>query len=379
MKIVHLAASYYPRGGGVEHHLEQINRLLVAAGHQVEVLTLAHSDDLPSSEVFQGVRVRRLSIKPAEVLPKWGHLRPLIAKTKEKLWLWRSVWQEINLLRSAHIVQVHDVFWWLLPYWWLLPGKVFITFHGYEKETGPTAGQRRWHQLADQLTDGSLTIGAFHEAWYGVVAEQISYGGLDVSDDKTGGANRQSLARSRSKSIDATGQRTLMALGRLEVGTGLPELVHALALSSDRVREGWQVDIYGDGPLKEHLQNYINKEKLPINLHGFKPEAREQLDQADLVMASQYLAILESLRAGRAPLSYAGSEFKLAYLTMTPFAKWLTIAHSSREIADILESLTSAPLPKLPDEARGWALSQSWEKVVNQYYLLWQSSPTYER
>lgn len=384
MKIIHLAASYHPRGGGVEYHLEQINRLLVAAGHEVTVLTLAQDPDWPERETHQGATIRRIKSTPVAIPTRFGSLQPFLTKTFEKFRLWQAIWQQISLLRGAHIIQVHDVFWWLLPYWWLLPGKVFMTFHGYEREAGPTPGQRRWHQLADHLTDGSLAIGAFHEDWYGVVPDQISFGGLDGP----GSGGRGSHLGDRYQKSAHQPQvhqrpqphhpKKIIALGRLEVGTGLPELVHALALSTPETKKAWQVDIYGDGPLRQHLQKFIDQEELPIHLHGFVAGARQKLAEADVVMASQYLAILETLAAGKAPVSFVSSDFKRAYLTQAPFGQWLKLVHSPQEIAALLAEWTDQPLPILEAAAPTWARHQTWEKVMEKYQELWQSSPIYE-
>ena len=59
MRIAMVSAHYAPFTGGVESHVEEIAKRLAAQGETVEVLT--HHDDpgLPSTELREGVLVRR--------------------------------------------------------------------------------------------------------------------------------------------------------------------------------------------------------------------------------------------------------------------------------------------------------------------------------
>jgi glycosyltransferase involved in cell wall biosynthesis len=65
MRIAMVSAHYAPFAGGVESHVEEIARRLVARGQTVEILT--HRDDpgLPATEVRDGVLVRRHTVPVA--------------------------------------------------------------------------------------------------------------------------------------------------------------------------------------------------------------------------------------------------------------------------------------------------------------------------
>ncbi|UPW00322.1 glycosyltransferase family 4 protein [Halorussus gelatinilyticus] len=59
MKILQVAPRYAPHTGGVETHVAEISRRLVALGHDVTVFTADAEADLPRRETREGVRVRR--------------------------------------------------------------------------------------------------------------------------------------------------------------------------------------------------------------------------------------------------------------------------------------------------------------------------------
>ncbi|NHN58915.1 MULTISPECIES: glycosyltransferase family 4 protein [Halorussus] len=59
MNILQVAPRYPPHTGGVETHVAEISRRLVARGHDVTVFTADAADGLPRRETRDGVRVRR--------------------------------------------------------------------------------------------------------------------------------------------------------------------------------------------------------------------------------------------------------------------------------------------------------------------------------
>ena len=60
MRILHLTDLYPPVLGGLETQLEQLCRELASRGHEVDVVTLAHTGG-PKAEVREGVRVHRIA------------------------------------------------------------------------------------------------------------------------------------------------------------------------------------------------------------------------------------------------------------------------------------------------------------------------------
>ena len=60
-RFVIVTELYWPSIGGQEVRYRELSRHLVAAGHTVEVLTIATEKDSPVSEVYEGVTIRRLT------------------------------------------------------------------------------------------------------------------------------------------------------------------------------------------------------------------------------------------------------------------------------------------------------------------------------
>lgn len=59
MKIAQVCQRYHPFIGGVEAHVEAINRKLVKRGFEIEVLTMDPHGALPKEEEKDGVNVKR--------------------------------------------------------------------------------------------------------------------------------------------------------------------------------------------------------------------------------------------------------------------------------------------------------------------------------
>jgi glycosyltransferase involved in cell wall biosynthesis len=374
MKIIHLAQRYWPHGGGVEYHLSQLNKQLVADGHAVSVLTVAPETGLPKAEVHEGVTIIRIPLLTHAWYKKLLSSKGLsvIAKTWEKMHRWYFTARLIPFLKQADIVQVHDVYWWIAPWWWLIPGKLFITFHGYESESGPSRAQQRWHQLGAAFTDGSLAIGGFHEKWYGVKPTMTSFGAVELESEKV-------ETRSQPNPHKNAPQKRIVFIGRLQELTGARELVAAVQSLPSQIQQKIQVDMYGQGELLEELQKQITQHALPITLHGFQATAREELYQADVAFVSQYLAILEALVARVNIISFAGSEFKKAVLKSTPYAGVLQIAESVQELAVLIQKIAedsdqgiaNSRHETAAQEQYNWARAQTWVALTNTYYQLW--------
>jgi glycogen synthase len=77
LRILMVAARYFPAGGGTEMHTREVARRVAAAGHQVTVLTTDTSGRLPAREESEGVVIQRV--------PAWNfnndlHFAPAIAR-----------------------------------------------------------------------------------------------------------------------------------------------------------------------------------------------------------------------------------------------------------------------------------------------------------
>jgi glycosyltransferase involved in cell wall biosynthesis len=334
--VLFLTRRFWPAVGGVETHMAEVAKILKST-HDITVVTEQHESTLPLQEIHEGINIIRL---PTSGTPwsKWSY--------------WRWWLQHRQLLANADVVHIHDVFFWLQP---LRPlfffKKWFMTFHGYEPPQ-PTWRQRVQHQLAAWLTNGNICVGGFHQKWYGVKPNFITYGGVNAS------------AHSSKKKSAPKQPKKIIFIGRLAEDTGIQTLLNALR----NVDEKLQLDIYGDGPIRARLESQAKHFHHAIQFHGFDPNAREYLPEADIVFASQYLSILDALAAGTPVIALADTPLKKDYLELTPFAEWITIAHDEKEIASALTSTQT-----LNPNAPAWARSQTWLRVVENYLRLWPS------
>ena len=119
MKVLFLTHYFYPHIGGVEKHVLEISRDLIAKNHKVTIVTERYDDSLSEHEVFENIEIYRFS---------YPHKR---FKGLSEIWKW--LWKKRNLIKESDIIHCHDVFIWYLPFRFLFPlKKVFTTFHGWE-------------------------------------------------------------------------------------------------------------------------------------------------------------------------------------------------------------------------------------------------------
>jgi glycosyltransferase involved in cell wall biosynthesis len=67
MRIGILTELFYPHVGGTEFRLYEIAKRLVKRGHDVDVFTIQHSQNVPEEEVVQGVQLHRYAYSPGYV------------------------------------------------------------------------------------------------------------------------------------------------------------------------------------------------------------------------------------------------------------------------------------------------------------------------
>lgn len=101
MRIGFVSPRYLPYKGGVETLVQAIAERLAAMGHQVEVLTLVDSSELPEVEVVNGVTVRRFK--------KWLPGDVFIVGLPLYFYL-RAHWKEYDVV-NAHSYHAMPLFW----------------------------------------------------------------------------------------------------------------------------------------------------------------------------------------------------------------------------------------------------------------------------
>lgn len=159
MNILFMTRLYWPHVGGVEKHVEKITEIL-SKKHQITIVCEKHDSKLPDYEQKRGVAIYRI-----ERLGKWA------------IWKW---WlSNLQLIKQADIIHIHDVFFWFLPfrlpYWYK---KVFMTFHGWEGIYPIPWKNKLQHQIAEKLSRGNICVGHYLIKWYGTKPDYVTYGAV---------------------------------------------------------------------------------------------------------------------------------------------------------------------------------------------------------
>lgn len=112
-----------------------------------------------------------------------------------------------------------------------------------------------------------------------------------------------------------------VACGRLDYQKGFDRLIHALSAWQDNTN--WHLDIYGDGPERETLENLIEQHHLKqhVSLKGFSNEARAAIGKADcFLLPSRFEGlpnvVLEALARGTPCISHQDAGGVLDIVTL---------------------------------------------------------------
>lgn len=335
MKIVQICPLYKPHLGGVETHVAQFNRYLKADKHQVTVLSTQHKAQLPLQEERDSVTIHRL---------------PTAADGK-KLATWRWVWQHRDIFFEADIVQVHDIFWWMLPIWPFISKKTYTTFHGWEGiyPVRITAKLQRW--VWNKMSQATMHVGDWIREFYWDKPTLVMYGGITAP-----ALNKQATTK----------KTALVFYGRLspenEVEKYL-QLIKVLKKKHPEITMTW----VGDGPLAKACQKVGE-------VTGMVADPIPFLDQATFVFSSSYLSMLQAQVLGKVVCAFYSNPLKQRYLETYPGRQSMLLASSASEMSEMIEKLLAEPqnVAKLSRSAQAFARRQTWQRVTEMYYQLWQ-------
>ncbi len=339
IKILQITPFYTPHLGGVETHVKAINHELIKQGYQVSVLTQRHRHDLPTQEVIDGVKVTRLDIES----------EPL-NKLIEKLVIWRQMARQARLLLEADIIQVHDVYWWLLPLLPLFWSKIYLTFHGWEGQFPVPLSHQITRQWWSKLALKTVHVGRYIQDFYGDKPDLVIYGGTSL--------RRSWFQKTKSRQLQ------IVFVGRLEAENDLEQyLALAKILSSILdVKITW----VGDGSYKAECQKFGV-------VTGMIKNPASYTAAADLVWSASYLSILAAQAQGKIVAAFYSHQLKERYLKSYPGSKYMLIGCHPVQLAwQILQLLTKPIVLKTySNHAQRWARQQTWQKIADQYQQLW--------
>lgn len=234
MKILFLTRKEYPHIGGVETHVFEISKRIMAKNNKVKVVS--------------------------ENNIKYPHIKFLGI-----LYIWLWLFKNKGIIEKSDIIHIHDVFIWYLPFRFLYPSKkVFVTIHGLEWDNpfNKLSLLQKW--AAVQLSDGSIGVGNFLEKYIRIKFAKILYGGMDIH---------------RGKYAKVKG--SYLYVGRLEENTGLGEFLKYL-----KNKKYSKVDFVGDGRMRRQCEKFGK-------VHGFT-DPNKFYKKAETVVPSGYLTYLEA-------------------------------------------------------------------------------------
>lgn len=234
------------------------------------------------------------------------------------IWIW--LFKNRKLIKEVDVIHCHDVFIWYLPFRFIYPRKKIITtIHGFEWDKPFTKQSLFQKKLAIRLSSKSVGIGKFLEKYLNVKFDLVSYGASDIHDYK-----------------NPKDKKRIAYIGRLEENTGLLKFLKWLDKNP-----GYKVDFCGDGPLREECKKYGT-------IHGFcDPNPFHKVCKT--VAPGGYLAALEALNSGCDIKLFWNNKLKEDYWKMSPF-------HELKG-----------------DKLKKWARAQTWEKLANEYFDLYNS------
>ena len=349
--VVMVTPLYAPHIGGVERHVEQLVRVLSAAGVDICIITQRHAADVPAYETNEHCEVIRFGSGRESARRGW------------RVWLpaWQCLWHHRSKIRGATIVHCHDagqlVTWWL-PMSWLFHKRPLVTFHGFDRYPVPYM-LRMLRRMAEIVARGHICVGHFLHKWYGTHQDLVTYGAVEAPDP-----------RLVNQDMDVD----FVYVGRFAEDTQALDYVRAIQLLYDRQRV-FSLVLYGDGPLRVQIEALVAAHPAPITLLGPTTTPLAARARGRYAFASGYLAILESLSLTRLVFALYGNPLKRDYLSMIPrSADMLVLCNGVDDLAEQVLWFSEHPEDVVTKTQAGqaWAQQQTWPALADLYLTLWQ-------
>src|SRR3990167_10093879 len=357
-KILFLTRSFYPNIGGVEKHILELSKVLIAKGHKISVITeKPYSNNYHSGSSSDKLKGEILGIKIVRIDAgnnNWF----------KKFRIWLQLLRNIKKIYSADIVHCHDVFFWYLPFRFIFPfKKIYTTFHGYEGNMIPTKKAIFMHKIAEKLSNGNICVGDYLKKWYGTKPDYITYGAVETPNHKLQITNKSKRKNSKYK---------ILFLGRLEEETGIMEYLKALLMLKN-IGTKFELTILGDGKLRRKAETFSKSNKINAEFKGFVENTDKYFRVCDFVFTSRYLGILEALAYKKLVFAHYNNPIKEDYLEMAPFSKFISISKNHQGLAKQIEFFLreNETSNDLIGNGFGWVKKQNWSNITDIYSDLW--------
>ena len=365
MKIVFLSSAIFPSIGGVQTHVLRISEELVRRGHLITIITELPPEFNHSKKYFY--QSRGSSVKAPLILKKiYKSIYSYhLSKNKihiigikfgknnysKKIRIWLKLLKMRRYFLDADIIHCHDVYVWYFPFRILFPWKKsYITFHGYEGVVPPRKNAVLIRKISNELSRASILVGSYIRKWYGTNSPFITYGGVE--------RNKIFTYRHVKKEL-----RILM-IGRLDRDIGVQTYVGILNhLKELGIR--YKCVVLGDGPMRSTIEKYAV-------VKGFVNDVSYLLDHSDIVFASSYLSILESLIRKKMVVGVYENALKKDYLK--PVSQFIIAGDDASDLALEIEKFLKhkRQYNSMIEKGYSWAKDQTWSRVADMYEKLWK-------
>jgi len=360
LRIVMVAARYFPFSGGIETHIHEVGRRLAAQGHEVTVLTTDPTGALPRSEMVEGMRIRRV--------PAWPRKRDYFFAPGLFQELRRGSWDVV------HVQGYHTFSAPIAMAGALAAGIPFVlTFHSGGHSSSARNAIRGVQQslLRPLASRAAQLIGVSQfEADHFSAGMRIPRERFTVVPN---GAQLPTVARDVPISSDAP---LIVSLGRLERYKGHHRAIEAFAHLLKRQPDA-RLRILGEGPYEAALRSQVEKAGLTNSVEIGGIPATERARMAELlasaalvVLLSDYeahpVAVMEALSLSLPVLATDTSGFK--ELAAAGLLRAVPLDATPEIVAQAMSDAIAAPPPTLPVKLPDW--NDCAEQLLATYRLV---------
>ncbi|WP_278551584.1 glycosyltransferase family 4 protein [Elizabethkingia bruuniana] len=303
MKIVYNILGTY-NSGGMERVLANKVNYLTAQGYDVTIITTDQKKRKPYFEMNPQIRHIDLGINYTDNNDK-GLLGKILSYPKKQKIHKHKLEKILPDLKADIVISMFDNDAAILPK--IKDGSKKILEIHFSRFKRLQYGRKGVWRIINRLrSNADLKVVQQYDRFVVLTHEDKSYWGNLTNIEVIPNAN--SFAPTENASLNA---KKVIAVGRYDYQKGFDELI-SIWQRIYKVYPDWILNIFGHGPLKNELQNQINRLDLKENVYLREPVKdieKEYLNSSIVVMTSRYeglpMALLEGQACGLPLVSYA--------------------------------------------------------------------------
>jgi len=299
-KILFISNGFYPKARGAEIQMENLARYFLQKKHKIEVLTLKYDNVLPDYESINGLNVFRISY------PQVKGIGTLVYLLKFTFRIWKEIkkWDVFYVVIPEYLAFIVSIFGMIYN------KKVILKFTGI--------GDLGAGYINKLFLPKLLFWGIRKAAFFIAVSQTMSEDILSFKFDKTrvrlipNAANTdvfipvsESEKKTRKKEFGQNSDFVAIFVGKLIDFKGVEYLADAWKKFVNQNNKNALLLMAGNGPLTEHLKNFISANKLNnnIKLLGVRRDISDLMQLSDIFILPSYTeglsnTLLEAMSSG---------------------------------------------------------------------------------